>query len=186
MHYNWKAWSRFHPATAAAPFFAELFAPPGIDVSKRSARADGAVIRDALLAAEPGPRRQLLEDYLRARALTTLGISIDEWDPSQPLTYLGVDSLMALEMKHDIEEELGVVIPVTQLLQAPTLEQIITVLLEQLDLQAQRRVATAVEADSPHVQPAVAVDDPAALLQRVDELPIEEVDTLLRSMGVGE
>ena len=42
----------------------------------------------------------------------------------QPLTKLGIDSLMAVELKNRVEVDLGLTIPVTALLQGPSLAQL--------------------------------------------------------------
>ena len=42
----------------------------------------------------------------------------------QPLTKLGIDSLMAVELKNRVEIDLELTIPVTALLQGPSLAQL--------------------------------------------------------------
>ena len=53
-------------------------------------------------------------------------------DVHQPLTKLGIDSLMAVELKNRVEIDLELTIPVTALLQGPSLAQLSARLVSQL------------------------------------------------------
>ncbi|MDQ2646274.1 MAG: acyl carrier protein [Myxococcota bacterium] len=46
-------------------------------------------------------------------------------DAAAPLSSLGFDSLMAVQLKNQIEADLGVVVPVIQFLDGPSLNQIV-------------------------------------------------------------
>ncbi len=50
----------------------------------------------------------------------------------QPVIKLGVDSLMAVELKNRIESDLGLTVPVTALLQGPSLAHLSARLVTQL------------------------------------------------------
>ena len=79
-------------------------------------RADRASIL-ARLATEPAAaRRAVLLDYLRAKVGTVLGIPPAGIELDQPLTALGLDSLMAVELMTLLNVELGVELPVVKLL----------------------------------------------------------------------
>jgi acyl transferase domain-containing protein/acyl-CoA synthetase (AMP-forming)/AMP-acid ligase II/acyl carrier protein len=74
-----------------------------------------------LLRTASGPeRRRLLESYLRDAAADKLGIAPSLLDVQSPLNHLGVDSLMAGELRASIERDVGVVVPVVQLLDGPS------------------------------------------------------------------
>lgn len=71
---------------------------------------------DRLLATKPEERKQLLETNLRQLFASVLGYSALKVDLQQPLFSLGLDSLMAVELKNKIEANLGVIIPLENFL----------------------------------------------------------------------
>src|SRR5205814_1115748 len=85
---------------------------------------------------EPGERQHLLESYLCEQVAAALGIATSELDVHHPLNTLGIDSLMALELKNRVEFELGEVVPVVKLLQGPSIAQLTTDMLDQLKEEA--------------------------------------------------
>jgi len=58
-----------------------------------------------------GDRAQVLNVWLAQQVARTLGMDAFEADPSLPLTDHGLDSLMALELKEDIDDALGIDLP---------------------------------------------------------------------------
>ncbi|HCB01661.1 MAG TPA: hypothetical protein DEP19_04700 [Anaerolineae bacterium] len=85
-----------------------------------------------LLALEPTQRQKALEDFLQRQAARILGMDSTRLSVSQPLDTMGLDSLMAIEFKNSLESKLGIQLPVSSLLQGPTVEGLATQLLEHL------------------------------------------------------
>jgi acyl carrier protein len=146
--------------------------------ASRPARRGGAN-RGALLTAEPQERHALLEGYLREQLARVLGLSPANLDLHQPLNRLGLDSLMAVEMKNRIELDIGVLIPIVRLLQGPSLAQVAEQLARQLMVgdDAVDRPASASTVAAP--QSVVLPED---LITRIDQMSDEEVESLLNSM----
>lgn len=71
---------------------------------------------DRLLAAAPEERKPLLESSLRELFAKVLGFPAAKVDLQQPLYSLGLDSLMAVELRNRIEANLGVVVPLEDFL----------------------------------------------------------------------
>jgi acyl carrier protein len=67
---------------------------------------------------------------LREVAGRVLGAPGDEVDPTVPLTELGLDSLMAVEMRNRLAAALGRTLPATLLFNHPTLEALAELLIE--------------------------------------------------------
>jgi amino acid adenylation domain-containing protein len=59
-------------------------------------------------------------DYLRGRVAGVLRLEPGGVDPERPLNTLGLDSLVAMELKAQVEADLGDVLPLTSLLESPT------------------------------------------------------------------
>jgi acyl transferase domain-containing protein/acyl carrier protein len=129
-------------------------------------------VRKDILATEPEERRRLVERFLVEQIAQVLKCSPTKVDAHQPLNRLGIDSLMAVELKNRVEADLETSVPVTALLQGPSLSQLATQLLEGLDASA-----AAVEAP---LTPDEEAED--GLEAQVEELTDEEVDALLRDL----
>jgi amino acid adenylation domain-containing protein len=86
------------------------------DAPVRGADTGPSISREALEAAEPAARQPLLEAYLHAQAARVLGVAAERVDPRRPLVTLGLDSLMAGELKTAVETALGVPVSLTRLL----------------------------------------------------------------------
>ncbi len=111
MPVNWSELAAAYPAFASEALFAPLVG----DV------ADGA---PGVRGPAPGDRHEGALDFLRRQAASVLGLAANRIDPLQPLSIYGLDSLMAVELKNRIEREWGVVIPMVQFLQGPSLSQL--------------------------------------------------------------
>ena len=73
-------------------------------------------IRKALLAVDGEKRRNLLEAYMQEQMARALGVATSQVGPHRGLSALGLDSLLAIELKTRLEMELGVNVAVTDLL----------------------------------------------------------------------
>ncbi|MCB9755756.1 MAG: SDR family NAD(P)-dependent oxidoreductase [Myxococcales bacterium] len=110
-----RAWAELVPAVAQLPRFASLLgghAPPAERLSRRLDRA------------APGERATLIRDWLRDQIARVLRLPSARLDDDRPLTALGMDSLMGLELKHKLKRELDVDIPMTRLLRDMTVARL--------------------------------------------------------------
>ena len=126
------------------------------------------------------PRRLARRRRPRSRGRSSLGYLRDRvaggpqarpgaGRPGRPLDTLGLDSLMAIELKNGVEADLGDVLPLASLLQGPTLDDLAGRLLDQLAGAGPSRLRRAAAAGStasrriaPVVGPAVALVAPPA------------------------
>ena len=86
-------------------------------------------------------RHQLLQSYLSEQVARVLGLSASKLDVQQPLSNLGLDSLMAVELKNRIAVDLGVNVPMVKFLQGPSVDQAATQVLDQLTAEASNPTA---------------------------------------------
>ena len=92
-----------------------------------------------------GPEREAgLGKYLLDQLCSFTGLRQAEVDLSVPLANLGLDSLMALELKNKIESDLGIAIPMLEFVRNPNLLQLGETALRLYD---ERLKATVVRAD---------------------------------------
>ncbi|MBZ0285022.1 MAG: SDR family NAD(P)-dependent oxidoreductase, partial [Anaerolineae bacterium] len=127
---NWKRWEKLFSALNQPPF---LSAVMGGDSSEVVAEASqNGFNLQTLLEAGEAERAVLVEGFLVDQVSRVLGFASDRLNTAESLSNLGMDSLMAVELKNRIEANLRLVVPMTQLLQGPSVNQLTNTLVEQL------------------------------------------------------
>lgn len=133
------------PATASP---APSHVPPAVPAAPTAA----AAIRDRLVGAAPAERRKILDEYLRTQSARVLQIPAADLDFRQPLNRMGIDSLMAVELRNILESELGVSVQLVMLLEGSSLADLSKSLLADLPTaavpDAQRLAAAMSQLDS--------------------------------------
>ena len=172
---DWRRYRAFYPAGNASLLFSELARDE--DEVLRAAGCSSER-RDAILAAEPPQRRQLLQSYLSEQVARVLGVSPSKLDVQQSLIHLGLDSLMAVELKNRIAVDLKVNVPIAKFLQGFSVDQAVAQVLDQL----------AEDAANPTMPLAPATARPGEqreaerLLASLDQLSDEQVGSLLADL----
>jgi len=190
MPVNWSKLRDFYPASRKLPLLSYLLQEE-VDFLAEAGnqKGKGRVTRDVLLAAEPSECQQLLESYLGEQVARVLGLATSQLDLQQPLNNLGLDSLMAVELKNLIESDLGVAVSVTNFLQGSSVAQLATQMLEQLTTAASilevELALPATQSQSEQKDNQLNVftqEDTEQLLAYLRQISDEEVDSLLSSI----
>jgi thioester reductase-like protein len=127
---DWTRWLSRGIAGKVSPRFAHLSREVGADGA--GARAAGLTSRKAVQVAPPGQRLDVVQALLREKVARVLGSSAPRLDVQKPLSQLGLDSLMAVELRNWMESELQVNVPIMELMRSPSLARLSELLLEQL------------------------------------------------------
>lgn len=115
---------RFDPAQALDAF-PEIREMPYFTGLMAAALEAGPEVSDdwpgpeALRAAAPDAARDMITKRVRDRVHAVLGFAPD---PAQPLTDLGLDSLVAIRIKSALEHDFGLTLPATLLLQGASID----------------------------------------------------------------
>jgi acyl carrier protein/short-subunit dehydrogenase len=193
------AWSRFAPAGQAPPYLAALIRAANRGATPHHPVAIASALnRSALLTVPPDDWQPILESQLREQAARVLKLAPEALDVEQPLSNLGIDSLMAIELKNRIEADLGATVPMVKFLEGPSVRDLSAYLADQLVsvLAPMCRGSSTIERNgrSPHSpqapvngdheppQNGAPVVDAGQLLARLDTLSDEEVDALLHEL----
>jgi NADPH:quinone reductase-like Zn-dependent oxidoreductase/aryl carrier-like protein len=156
-----------------------------------SARQPGLSGRGAVSAAAPEARRGVLEALLREKVARVLATVPERLEVDRPLLQLGLDSLMAVELRNWIEGELRVNLPVVELMRSPSLALLADLLAERFQAEAEAETAAPgpAHADrSPLHELAATLTSldleaaPEALLERLGDLSGEQIDGLLAAL----
>ncbi|NER32386.1 MAG: 3-oxoacyl-ACP synthase, partial [Symploca sp. SIO1C4] len=111
----------------------EQFGKGSISKEQSPATKSSSISREALFAAEPEKRQQMLEVYLLEWLVSSLQITLAEISLHHPLALL-LDSLMAFELRRRIENDLGVLVPVERFFGENNIAKLTKLLLNQLAL----------------------------------------------------
>jgi NAD(P)-dependent dehydrogenase (short-subunit alcohol dehydrogenase family)/acyl carrier protein len=143
---RWQQW----PQTDESSFVADLIVGDEQQQPEVTAAA-----RQELLALNEDEQRTYIEEYLQRLVARVFRLELSQVDLTQPLNTLGLDSIMALEIKNCLQAEVGVVLPLVAILRGPSINQLIGQILEE-------------------VQSDAAEDELERLLAEVEEISIEE------------
>lgn len=92
--------------------------------ARRSAR-DSKPAAEQVLVAAPPDRATLLDGYLRGALADLVGVEPPDLDEQEPLLSIGLDSLAAVQLKHQVESDLGLELPLGTLLEGATLAEMV-------------------------------------------------------------
>ena len=104
------------------------------DQSRVLTQDRGDFLHNTLVSYPPVERQQLLESRLREQVAKVLGFSTAKLDRLESLTNLGLDSLMAINLRNRINNEMGVNLPVIKIIEGASISQLAELMLSQLAL----------------------------------------------------
>jgi acyl carrier protein len=176
---DWATWGRRYTDVSGSALLSELLDEHG---SVRAGRPDARVgllpSRAELLGLPPGERLAVLTQRLLRAVTATLGAEPAAVRVEQPLIDLGLDSLMAVELRNETERQLGVTLPISVLLEGASVQR----LAEQIAGSLPDGTADGGRPDSQagEIRRVERHEDLAAeLLAEIDELSDSEVRTVL-------
>ncbi|KUJ69436.1 hypothetical protein ACZ90_11115 [Streptomyces albus subsp. albus] len=111
---DWPEWGRRYQEVSGSPLLTRLLAgAPATPARRPAAGADVLPSRQELLALPEGERIGALAERLRVGLAATLRAAPEAVAPDRSLYELGLDSLMAVEMRNEIEGRIGVFLPIS-------------------------------------------------------------------------
>lgn len=116
---DWSALKRQLPGRSVPSMLRELAGDAEGAGENQPANTDQAW-RAQLLDSGPQQRQELLKEGFLAELARITGIDPGQLDVDQPLDTMGLDSLMALELKNKIECQLDIELPMARFLEGPT------------------------------------------------------------------
>lgn len=151
---------------AAAPVEAERARPPLVA---------------QLEAAAPRERLGLLVGFIRQRTLKVLALDPDfPLDTRKPLSEMGLDSLMAVELKNALDAGVGRKLPATLVFEHPTIDALAQHLLDNVLGLAEPVATQPSEADNKAEAAKAPAGPPTALTEEaVSEMSDEEAEAAL-------
>ncbi len=141
MDVDWSAWMSVFPIVKAIPRFAIL-------AGEAAQSAAGANYRTALLSIPASERLPLLTAAMIGLVAEALRVPAEKIDRHQPLSELGIDSLVGLELQSSINIKLGMQISILQLMKGGNIEEMAGMLLQKMNAAGPAEAPAAANPDS--------------------------------------
>jgi acyl carrier protein len=122
MRFQFAQWQEFNPRAATSSFFAEMrtVSSDASTESEPAGKEPFKALRD-LLAMQSGSRRNsIIEEHVKEHLSKIVRIPPNRIDVNKPFQYLGLDSLMGLELRNSLQASLGVSLSATMAFNYPT------------------------------------------------------------------
>jgi NADPH:quinone reductase-like Zn-dependent oxidoreductase/acyl carrier protein len=128
---DWSLIRRSFPVLKESPRLS-LLKGRTVDEETDSGLKEGDSLVDALKSAPVEERQAKLQAFVCEVVARVLGTSGSKLDTEEPLTKLGMDSLMAVELATRLKKEIQIDIPTMTFMRGPSISQLTTSLLELL------------------------------------------------------
>jgi acyl transferase domain-containing protein/NADPH:quinone reductase-like Zn-dependent oxidoreductase/SAM-dependent methyltransferase/acyl carrier protein len=125
---DWTKWRQFFRGMQENPLLDRIFA----SVESQETTGPTSDWRLKIESAAPEELEGIIGQAVRDTVGSVLRVKPDTLRDDQPLTELGLDSLMGVEIENSIESAIGVALPPASLIRARTIAQIVTLIAEHL------------------------------------------------------
>jgi acyl transferase domain-containing protein/NADPH:quinone reductase-like Zn-dependent oxidoreductase/aryl carrier-like protein len=161
MRVDWSRWRGLGVTGRVSPRFAHLLSDHDGELTSSEGPLGG------LTTAAP------LDVLVRNKVARVLGTTPERLDVDKPLLHLGIDSLMAVELRNWIEQEWRLHVSIMELMRSPSLASLTQLLHERL---------ANTEGAAKSARPPTEAQAAEELLAKIEELPDEDVDALLTAL----
>ncbi len=117
---DWAKWKTFFRGMQGNPLLERIFSA----VEGQESSGPSSDWRNRIESAAPTEKETLIAQAVREVVGSVLRVKPDTLRDEQPLTDLGLDSLMGVEIENSLEATIGVALPPTSLMRARTIGQI--------------------------------------------------------------
>jgi len=119
---DWTEWSRWFAIASEAPLLRDLIRESADPVE--TAELPATSISQALAQTHSDERHSLIVQFLREQVADVMRFDVYQVAADQPLSQLGLDSMMAVELKNRIDRELRVTLPMVAFLSGPSIHEL--------------------------------------------------------------
>ena len=136
MPMDWAEWFEYRAETRGSPMLLGLREGVDAEATPAASSMDRGDLRSRLLAVTSKDREQVLLEHVVEQVSTVLRLPSEQFDVREAFGSMGLDSLMAMEVRNRFESSVGVTLSVTMLWNYPTAESLMPYLLERMGLDA--------------------------------------------------
>jgi myxalamid-type polyketide synthase MxaB len=106
------------------PLLREVAPAEGVAQPAAADRPEDAALREELRSVDVAQREAMLARFFSEQLAQIMGMDAASIDTKQPLNTLGLDSLMAIELKINIETRLKVTVPMAAFMESPSVSSL--------------------------------------------------------------
>ncbi|MFW5444547.1 MAG: SDR family NAD(P)-dependent oxidoreductase [Methylococcaceae bacterium] len=170
MDVNWYRWSQYEPKGGASPRFIELVKAE----SEADNQESGDLLANQLIALDENSRLEMLSLLIAEQVSETLRLPSDAIDITHPLTQMGIDSLLGVELQIGLNMKFGIELSALELIKGNNIIQIAEIALKKLNL------------DDISTENTSEVTVPNQTEQDINDLNHEALDELLSQLMIKE
>jgi acyl carrier protein len=166
---DWTKWRQFFRGMQENPLLERIF----VSVESQETSGSTSDWRLKIESAAPEELEGIIGQAVRDVVGSVLRLKPDTLRDDQPLTELGLDSLMGVEIENSMESAIGVTLPPASLIRARTISQIVVLIAEHLG--AKRADGAVAAAAASMTTP----EEPSTDEVNLEALSDEEIEGLL-------
>ncbi len=121
---DWATFVQQVPGAAQSPLLSILTEQVKLTAPQLSSTSKGHAIAEQLQTVSPDERQELLVAYIQERTAQTLRVPVAQLDEQESLSQLGIDSLIAVELRTWVRNDLDLDVPVEHFLTTPTISDL--------------------------------------------------------------
>jgi NAD(P)-dependent dehydrogenase (short-subunit alcohol dehydrogenase family)/aryl carrier-like protein len=175
---DWEKWNIGAQGEARSPFYDRL-----IHAGPDQNPAGSQDLRAAISAASGDRRLGLIREAVRQCISTVLGLAESELDDDVAISRLGLDSLMATELRNRLVAHVGCALPLVRLLEGPSAAELVQLLEAELEAAEARTAKEGSKELSETKADGESFEGREGGIQgQVDSLSEDEVDRMLKEM----
>jgi acyl transferase domain-containing protein/NADPH:quinone reductase-like Zn-dependent oxidoreductase/acyl carrier protein len=167
---DWAKWKTFFRGMQGNPLLERIFAA----VEDQDNPGTVSDWRNKIESAAPAEKETVIAQAVREVVGSVLRVKPETLRNDQPLTDLGLDSLMGVEIENSLEAAIGIALPPTSLMRARTIGQIATLIAGHIGGTAPATATTPANDSMPVAQPTTSTAE-----VDLDALSTEEIGRLL-------
>lgn len=168
---DWTKFGRSRNGSPVQPLLRHI-----VQAKEQNASAGAGLTLEQIKEIPYAEREQALQSYARTQIVKTLGLELTQsFNPSQLLINLGMDSLMAVELKNKIDSDLKINLPISFFLEEASVIGLAAKLSQALG-RAEEQTQEVSKSD------LINADRAQALLDNIDQLSEDEVNALLNNL----
>jgi myxalamid-type polyketide synthase MxaB len=131
MSVDWTQLARSFNGQQPPSLISDLLREKARPAADKAAKESGPRLSmQELLATLPPQRHAVLLAHVQKSLALVMALDAPELDPEESMSNLGLDSLMALELQHSLEESFGTKLPIDLLMGMPSLNEFVSRLLD--------------------------------------------------------
>jgi acyl transferase domain-containing protein/acyl carrier protein len=151
MDMDWAKWGQINPGASAIPSLSYV-----VGAKASGSNAEATKIRAALLSIDTADRAEMLALMIVELVSETMHKPANKIDIQMPLSDMGIDSLMAVELQYGVSTRFGVDIPVLELVRSGCILELALTLLDYMKVSHEGASSSDEKPDEASKEQAVA------------------------------